>query len=302
MMKIHKFKSFKLNILFILLFLSLLIFFPKLKKYIGNQSLNNNQASKFLVIVNKVNESIIFTFDNFLNYFKTKKALISEIDNLKIELNQYTMDKVINSNTVETNLYSDKNKDQFIPASMIFRDFTSIYDTILLDKGSTDGVKIGDFVFIDQDKVIGEISQLSLNNSVATLFSKNQEKVEGIINAIRGKDTLVADNLKILNNPTTSNSDLNNISSSTVSIYKNSSNSENILIDLYGYGGGDFFAEIPANIQVELGSKINFASDEHKLIGEVVNIEKKDASYYQRLLIKGYYNPRVSNNYFILKN
>lgn len=147
---------------------------------------------------------------------------------------------------------------------------------------------------------------MNLTTSVVTLFSKNKEKVEGVIKAEYGKDTL--DNLtqiKILENTlkqaTSSENNEAEIKSSS-NLSKKSNEAESILIDIYGYGGGDFMAEIPGNIKVEVGSQVYLAEDESKLLGEVVKVEKKDASYYQRLLIRGYYNTRINNTYYIESN
>lgn len=313
-MRKNKSKLLKWNIIYIVIFLIFIIFFPNLKKSIGNQSLTNNQASVVLSSVRNVDNFITDNFLSFLDYFKSKNKLINEVNNLTLKVESLENNS---SSTESFNLLNDslKMEDQYIVASKIFTDWTSIYDTILLNKGSKDGVKVSDLVFINEDEAIGVVNTVSLNTSLITLYSKNKEKTEGVLQAIRGKDTLVSQdiNLTLNDNGTETKDNLNNSSTSiaTTTINKsrllinnqrNNSNLENILIDLYGYGGGDYFAEIPGNIIVEVGAKVYLALNENKVLGEVIKVEKRDASYYQRLFIRGYYNSRINHNYYILKN
>ncbi len=243
-----------------------------------------------------------------MDYFYSRKYLLAEINKLQEDLLQEKDKNIIKENLIQ-------NNKEIIIAKKIFTDFTSVYDTILINKGAQDGIDEGDFVFIDENKIIGKISKVNKNSSLITLFSKNKEKVEGIVNAVKNQNTVLytkedtgvgkgedIDNLntenKIENSTNTVllDKDNENINPKIVK------NGTNILIDLFGYGGGDFIANVPGNIEVAIGDIVYFGIDESKYLGEIVSIDRQDASFYQVLLIRGYYNTRQNDNYYILKN
>lgn len=306
-------KRIKLNILYIFLFLVFISFFPYLKKTFGNNNQTQNKAVFILVLADRFSESLVTNFSKLRGYFVSQRVLTKQVEELQKELATPRM-KFASSRSLNNQLAGQTN--QFIVAQKIFSDFTNLYDTLLLNKGSQAGVREGDIVFINESEAIGQISQVSLNTSLVTLFSKSKEKVEGVILTTGSENTSLVESSKntqagtqlinggeeVASSSTTTLrvGGLSTLPIETTSSRVNSRKS-NILIDVYGYGGGDFISEIPANISLGEGAKVSLAIDESRLLGEVVKIEKKDASFYQKLFIRGYYNTRENDNYYIDK-
>lgn len=307
-MKLTKKSNIKWNIFYIIIYIIFLFIFPFFKNYLSGNEISVNKGVAVLNVADKSTDIALNSFEGIMDYFYSRKYLLAEINKLQEDLLQEKDKNIIKENLIQ-------NNKEIIIAKKIFTDFTSVYDTILINKGAQDGIDEGDFVFIDENKIIGKISKVNKNSSLITLFSKNKEKVEGIVNAVKNQNTVLytkedtgvgkgedIDNLntenKIENSTNTVllDKDNENINPKIVK------NGTNILIDLFGYGGGDFIANVPGNIEVAIGDIVYFGIDESKYLGEIVSIDRQDASFYQVLLIRGYYNTRQNDNYYILKN
>lgn len=300
----------RLNIFYIISFIIFLIIFPFLRNYLNGNELSVNKGAIFLNLANKSTGAAFDSFNGLLGYFYSKKYLLNEIDRLKNELNSKEINSIIENNTEEKNLsnhdYDNDNDMNIVVAKKIFSDFTTIYDTILLNKGVDSGIKENNLVFVNDNSAVGEVSKVYKNTSLITLFSKNKEKVEGVIIANKNQNTVLLTNFTDLQEE-----NKNEENSSSLNLHSDLNNLDNlkalekgssILIDLYGYGGGDFISYIPNNIEISTGTKVYLAIDESKILGEVVDIEKPDASFFQVLIIRGFYNTRKNDNYYILKN
>ncbi len=264
----HKNKN-KINsdLIFIILFIIFICIFPLLKNKIGNKSNNIDNSSKVLVYVNNSKNFIVNSFTNITQYFYTKKYFLNKINELEKELNT-EKEKNINLNLDN---YNDKD---IIVANKIFVDNTSVYDTILLDKGRDFGVKENDIVFVDENYAIGKIISVGEETSLLSLFSKSNENVEAY----------TIDNLNFLEN------EEEIVSHET----KNK-----IILNLEGYGGGDFVVKVSNNLNIGIGNKFYLANNTNYFLGEVVSIDKDALSLYSTLFIKGVYNPKKYYNFFI---
>jgi cell shape-determining protein MreC len=265
-MKKEGMKRLKINILFIFLFILFIFLFPALRINFLKETTSDTKApTSFLSFIHKSTESIYNIFPSIKNYFVTKNSLLLEIEILREEiqnqkeiiLSLHTEEK-LNYNSSTTKV-SDTN---IISANKIFKDFTSMYDTIILDKGFIDGIEKGDEVFLYPDLAIGQIESINRNTSILKLYSKSKNKVEGIVK----------------------------------------SGEKDIIIDIYGMGSGDFYAEIPESINISTGTIVYLSSNKNKTLGEIVRAEKREASFFQDLLIRGYYNTRLQETYFISKD
>jgi phage repressor protein C with HTH and peptisase S24 domain len=156
--------------------------------------------------------------------------------------------------------------------------------------------------------LIGQIESINSNTSLLSLYSKDKNKIEAVLKASRD-DSVVSKPQTGVGSTSTSTSIDNSsstlsFSSSTIFNSNNdiriSATSRNIIIDIYGNGSGDFFVSLPDNIRVSTGTIIYLASDESKALGEVVKVENEEASFYQKVFIKGYYNTRINDNYYII--
>ncbi len=292
-MIINRKKFFKLNFFYIIFYIIFLFIFPSLKKYLDGDILSINKSAKILNLANKSTNLALYSFNNVIEYFYSRKYLLSEMDKLKLELEQAKNRHILDLN-------QENNNKQIIVAKKIFTDFTNIYDNLLINKGSDDGVLEGDIVFTYENNLIGKVYKVNKNSSLVILFSKDKEKVEGIIKAVKNNNTV---SLKEALDFDKNEIEINSSSSKAITdLEKNKNSIEDILIDVIGYGGGDFISFIPGNLEVSVGDRIYYALDDKKYIGEVVSIEKQDASFYKVLLIRGYYNSRLNNDYYILRN
>lgn len=279
----------KQNLIFIIVYIISFISFFYLQNYYDKQNIVSLESGN-ITTSNIKSEGIV------LSYFSNKREMSLEIDKLKKELELEKLRYLDLKNYIfEIDKdWKEEEKDlKIISAKKIFTDYTTIYSTALLNKGIRDGVSEGDLVFLYPDKAIGIISRVKNKTSQVSMFSKDKNKIEGILK-IKIEENL----LKELENIENIEEIENQLTTSSFAI----KSSDQIIVDLYGYGGGDFIMTIPKNIEVETGMDIYMANYEDKVLGSIVKIEKPEASYYQVVLIKGYYNTRENHIYYILKN
>lgn len=284
----------KFNIAFIILYLLFLLSFPFFRNHFNIkeniETANIGTAGGVLHLADRSTNSISGLFKNISNYFSFKKTLISEIEDLKFQLEVEKDKNILREEVVD-------NAGEVTIARKIFSDFTGIYDTILLDKGSAAGVESGDIVFLYPNRIIGRVDDVDAKRSVVTLYSKDKNKLEGVIRVVKLYDKVV-DTTPLITS--TSSSDIASSTADTEShIETVKGRPSSIIVDVYGYGGGDFIAKIPENLEVATGTIVYLGEDETKMIGEVVKAEKQDASFFQILLIRGYYNTRENSSYYI---
>ena len=302
-------KYFRNNFIFILIFIFFFLCFSKIKFFFNSSTKEKNTPEFFLYSINNGIENSFDFFSGIGDYFTSKKRLLKQVEELQNEIERQKYYSIIDSSTsslfeagiqdLSSKNISNKNKsilDKDLPviAKKIFSDFTSIYDTVLLDKGFSSGVKKGDIVFFYPNLLIGQIDTINPNTSLVVLYSKDKNKIEGVIKVSKNSNKKTEmDN---------SSSSIQNSSSSKniILLQDRFINTSNVLIDLYGNGGGDFIATLPGNLEVSTGTIIYLSNDESKALGEVVKVEKQDASFYETVLIKGYYNTRSNDDYYIM--
>ncbi|MEI6352925.1 MAG: rod shape-determining protein MreC [Candidatus Nomurabacteria bacterium] len=306
-----KIDYFKVNFIFIGLFLIFLIFFPAIKSSFndsGSKEENQmNMPNSFLSSVNNSSNAFTGFFVGIKDYFVSKKDLENQILDLKSQIQKSQYNSLLTSSVV-----SDKSlsKDGPVLAKKVFSDFTSIYDTVILNKGFLNGVEKGDIVFLYPNQLLGQIESINSNTSILSLYSKDKNKLEAVLKAKKSNDVISIDQSQ----STTSSSSEEIISTSSSPFFssssvfnpnpnfkiKNDSGGSNIIIDIYGNGSGDFTASLPDNIKVATGTIIYLSSDESKALGEVVKVENQEASFFQNIFIRGYYNTRTNDDYYIM--
>ncbi len=117
-----------------------------------------------------------------------KQNLVAEIDNLKQQL--ATEDAV----RVERDFYKQENQElqnilgrmgtsteNKVLARIISKPAFSPYDTLIIDQGEKDGIKVGDLVLLDDTVVLGEIGVVFAHNANVILYSSSDQKVEVLI-------------------------------------------------------------------------------------------------------------------------
>ena len=304
-------KYFRNNLIFILIFIFFFLSFPKIKSFFNSSTQEKNTSESFLFSINNGIGGTFNFFSSIGDYFSFKKTLMNRVVELENQLEAQKYYSIIDSsNSVEPMSSSSSpvpntlsksksilNKDLPVVAKKIFSDFISIYDTVLLDKGFSSGVEKGDIVFLYPNLVIGQIDTINPNTSLMTLYSKNKNKIEGIIKVVKNNSKT---NFADIKNQISSSSTSTNPSLPPIQINPKQKNESNVLIDLVGNGGGDFIATLPNNLEVATGTVIYLSSDESKALGEVVKVETEETSFYETILIRGYYNSRLNDSYYIM--
>jgi cell shape-determining protein MreC len=317
-------KYFRNNLILILIFIFFFLSFSKIKSFFNSSTQDKSTPESFLSLINNGIENSFGFFSDIGGYFISKAALQNQVADLENQLESQKYYSIIDSSTsLESLPYSSTsstssnannisktknilNKDLPVVAKKIFSDFTSIYDTVLLDKGFSSGVEKGDIVFLYPNQIIGQIDSINPNTSLLTLYSKDKNKIEGVMKVFKNNSKTNFADLKNQNSSSSiissASSSLPSASSSLISIETNpkQKNESNVLIDLFGNGGGDFVATLPDNLDVSTGTIIYLSNDESKALGEVVKVEKQDASFYETIMIKGYYNSRLNDSYYIM--
>ncbi|HNW71591.1 MAG TPA: rod shape-determining protein MreC [Candidatus Paceibacterota bacterium] len=133
-------------------------------------------------------------FSDLNIYFSSKKSLYSENNFLKTQLNEKEIKMSNYASVLDENL---KLKEilgrnivgnDFIISSILVKPNRSLYDTMIIDVGTNDGVSVGKKVFAKGDIPLGYISETYANSSKIVLFSSPGEKTDSVIS---GKDVFV---------------------------------------------------------------------------------------------------------------
>lgn len=125
---------------------------------------------------------------------KSKHALIADIQDLN--------DKLTTAQTQIAELAALKDENQklteilshkkpgmnFLLARILSKPNSSIYDTLIVDQGASDGVVVGKRVFGRGDIPIGVVSEVDIHTAKIKLFTTSGEKTHAVI---AGKDIFV---------------------------------------------------------------------------------------------------------------
>lgn len=143
----------------------------------------------FLIFGNGVGN----TFSGISFLFQSKKSLLAENTRLQIENSR------VISLLTDRNVLADENvklkeslnrkgSADVVLATILAKPNRSLYDTLILDIGKKDGIKIGDYVFAGGVLPFGEIVEVSDYISKARLFSTPGVETQAVIS---GSDTYV---------------------------------------------------------------------------------------------------------------
>lgn len=165
-------KKYKILLIIIIIILSITLLTLTLKN------------RKLTLIESAIKDTILFTEKIVytpINYIKEKinnigssdeyvklKEKASEYDALKVELEEAK--KTIEDLKKTLELNTTLNEYQKINATVITRDISSWYQFITIDKGTNDGVTVGDAV-INSYGLIGNVSKVSKKNSTVRLLT-----------------------------------------------------------------------------------------------------------------------------------
>lgn len=126
-------------------------------------------------------------FKNLGAYFSFKKSLNDENETLLKELEEARA-KMLNydllsreNESLKEILGRQKENQRLILTAILSKPNQSAYDTLLVDAGENEGVKIGDLVFALGDIPVGRVGSVTPNTSKIILFSSAGEKTQAVI-------------------------------------------------------------------------------------------------------------------------
>lgn len=131
---------------------------------------------------------------NISVYFTSKNSLLLENQNLKNTINENearmaNYEALFNENEKLKEILLRKHGEKvMLLAGIIGSPNQSPYDTLLLDAGESNGVKVGDKVFAYGDIPIGVIAETAKNSAKVRLFSTPGERLTSVL---AGSDTFV---------------------------------------------------------------------------------------------------------------
>jgi rod shape-determining protein MreC len=127
-----------------------------------------------------IRDSVSKSSSNLFGFFTSKSNLISENSALKeeievLKLKQLDYNLILKENQELKNISAEK-KSNFILARVLSKPPVSPYDSLVLDIGTSQGIKKGSKVFLSNNVVIGFVTEITENTSLVELFSKGDTK------------------------------------------------------------------------------------------------------------------------------
>lgn len=204
----------------------IILFYFRLNIFNGLSYVSQGFFRPVLVVGNNVGEK----FKSVGSYFVSKNSLFLENKNLKSQILESDADRanyfsvVDENNKLKETLGRKDLKANMILASILVKPNQSLYDTLVIDIGTEQGVKTGNIVFAFGNIPIGRVDSVYKNFSKVILFSNTGEKTQAIIS---GK-------------PASTSASLGG----------------NIFIELIGRGGGNFEMILPRELTLVKGDQV----------------------------------------------
>lgn len=203
---------------------------------------------------------------NTLAYFKEKKSLEAENNEIKEKLNELESRKLFCLNTekeneeLRTSLFrANAKKKEYIIAAILKRPPEIPYDTAILDAGADNGVVVGMTVTAYGETLIGHIAEVFKNSSKVKLISFPQEETSVILGG------------------------------------------SNTAISAKGKGGENLEISLPREITVNNGELITTPGINGLVVGVVEKIESDPSNPFQKIIFRLPTNIRQLKNVMIEK-
>ncbi len=201
-------------------------------------------------------QDIFWSLSSLGEHWKKEAQLISENKSLKNQLDELRASLAAKNLTLNNyqkiaEIFPAENED-LIMAEILARPNVTLYDTVLLNRGTKDGVARGAKIFGYHGVVLGEITDVYENTAKAKLYSSPEEK------------SLV----------------------SLIGAQKEASSKKNPQAGLIavGEGGGVFRLQIHREIPVAVGDFLVLEGLNNHLLAEVASIKKDDRDPAQEIL------------------
>lgn len=138
-------------------------------------------------------------------------------------------------------------------ASVISRPPQTPYDSIIVDAGINQSVRVGDVVYGGVDYAIGKVSAVYARSSLVTLFSSSGQKADVVVGTT---------------------------SSSSMAVVE-------------GRGGGNFYIKLPKNVEALVGAPILWPDSGVILLGSVEKVDSDSGGTYSYLYFKSPVNMQI---------
>ena len=122
--------------------------------------------------------------------YKENESLVQENMNLLNSMIDYQIVKTENDQLKELLGRSPANPS-FVIANILTKPNHSLYDSIIIDIGTNNGIEIGNKVYVDSKIPVGEISKVYSNTSLVILYSNPNQVTEGVIDGSNATVSLV---------------------------------------------------------------------------------------------------------------
>lgn len=119
--------------------------------------------------------------------FHSKKALLDENENLKAKLNEQGFavaeyNTILDENTkLKETMDRRANNTPMVLATILAKPNRSLYDTLIIDVGTNQGIQVGERVLALGNIPIGRIAEVEKDSSKVILYTNPGEKTEAII-------------------------------------------------------------------------------------------------------------------------
>jgi len=182
-------KTKRKNFLYILIgiFILLVLIYFRSGIFNGLSYITNTVFRSVLIFGNNAGEK----FSNTSSFLYSKKSLLVENEDLKSQVNELS-NRVLNYNSIlDENLKLKEilgRKDTtpvMTLASILSKPNQSLYDTLIVDAGTNQGIVVGQRVFAKGNVPIGKVDTVYPKSSKVILYSNPGEKTEVVIS---GKD------------------------------------------------------------------------------------------------------------------
>ena len=238
-------KNNRIKIIIItIIILSFLIYFRS-KVY---SALSNTSMTIFRPVL-VLGDNVGNRFKNISSFFYSKKSLLLENNNLKIQLaeKQAAManyNGIMDDNSKMMEILGRKNENNNLVVSAILsKPNHSPYDTIIIDIGADKNIAVDDIVFACGNIPNGRVSTIYEHSSKIVLFSTPGESTQVVV---PDKD---------------------------------------VFMQIIGRGGGNFEMILPRDFIIEPGTEVNLPGITPYVIGTVANIISDPRDVFTKALL-----------------
>lgn len=126
------------------------------------------------------------SFGNIYDFFSLQKNLVMQNVNLKEQVDLLNL-KVIDHDTILKEnqdlkaMFGRNSNTERLLSRVLSKPPQSPYDTLVIDVGSGDGVKMGSKVYTSENIIIGMITSVTPHTSLVELFSTGDKKTEVVL-------------------------------------------------------------------------------------------------------------------------